>query len=569
MSRRWRQGPGVAAPAATGVDMMNPRFTRGRVLTAGTVGVVVLGGMMALGVGRGGAATPTARPSNESVAKALLAHHYDRFGTPALTRALKFTAGEQQSPGRQVHREDAVSAARVATGAAASVPRSGLRNVRVNNPAAEVDQTTQSETTIAVAGKNVAVGFNDSQQALMALTDGLDLTGYAYSRNGGKTFTDGGTLRNPLNFVNIGDPWMTSDRAGRMYYATLTYGGDVGNLEIGVARSDDGGKTWAEPKLASPNDADIFYTGDKDAIVAGRDPKLASRDNLYATWDDFIFEGDVLNAGLPVSTSTDHGATWSLHYADRIANDLSSCSFGQYIGAQPLVDPANGDLYIAAEKIAVDDPDCTGVGEASLSQVIFKSSDGGTTFGTGVTVSKVVAATPTGALQLGPGQFIRTVEFPVLALRNGRLWMAWNDGATGHSHIRLATSTNAGATWTPSWATSGAGDELQPALSVDAAGLHLAYYQRTAQNTIDTVIADSTNNGGQFSAKAITTRPFPGVHTVPQFDPQIAFGYMGDYIANVSDGKHQYFAWGDNRDRITNFTHPRGRNDPDVFFARR
>ena len=57
--------------------------------------------------------------------------------------------------------------------------------------------------------------------------------------------------------------------------------------------------------------------------------------------------------------------------------------------------------------------------------------------------------------------------------------------------------------------------------------------------------------------------------TVPQFDPQIAFGYMGDYIANVSSGTSNYFAWGDNRNTVVNFTHPRGRHDPDVYFAKR
>ena len=44
-------------------------------------------------------------------------------------------------------------------------------NVRVNDPSADThqtDQTTQSETTIAVAGSHVAVGFNDSQQGLLA-----------------------------------------------------------------------------------------------------------------------------------------------------------------------------------------------------------------------------------------------------------------------------------------------------------------------------------------------------------------------------------------------------------------
>ena len=49
----------------------------------------------------------------------------------------------------------------------------------------------------------------------------------------------------------------------------------------------------------------------------------------------------------------------------------------------------------------------------------------------------------------------------------------------------------------------------------------------------------------------------------------IAFAYMGDYIALVTDGSHDYFAWGDNRDRVRDFTFPAGRYDPDVFFAKR
>jgi hypothetical protein len=44
---------------------------------------------------------------------------------------------------------------------------------------------------------------------------------------------------------------------------------------------------------------------------------------------------------------------------------------------------------------------------------------------------------------------------------------------------------------------------------------------------------------------------------------------MGDYIANVSGGSHDYFAWGDNRDHVTDFMFPHGRNDPDVFFAKK
>jgi hypothetical protein len=54
---------------------------------------------------------------------------------------------------------------------------------------------------------------------------------------------------------------------------------------------------------------------------------------------------------------------------------------------------------------------------------------------------------------------------------------------------------------------------------------------------------------------------------VPPFDPLVGFAYMGDYISLVSDGVRQYIAWGDNRERIVNFTHPQGRNDPNVYRA--
>lgn len=547
---------------------MNRRFTGRPVLASAALAVVLAGGVVAV-ARQGVAAPPGPKASRESLARTLLAHHYDRFGTQAFGRALRLMAGEPQSAGRQLGGDDERAATRAAAGPAA-LPRAGVPNVLVNDPRADrfqVDQTTQSETTVAVAGNKVAVGFNDSQQALTALTDGLDLTGFAYSADGGRTFTDGGTLPNPLNFVNLGDPWLTSDRAGRMFYATLTFGGNVGNLEVAVARSDNGGRSWAEPTIASPNNDELLYSGDKEAVTVGRDPGVASRDNLYVGWDDFVLDPNTgaTTTGLPVARSTDHGRSWSLHYADQIANDPSSCSFAQYLGAQPVVDPANGTLYVAAEKIAVTDPDCTG-GQVAFSQVLFRSTDGGSTFGSAVVVGQVTSVP---ALELGPGMIVRTAEFPVLAVRGGRLWIAWNDAALGRSHIRFGTSSNGGATWSLGWASSGTSDQIQPALAVDAHGLHLAYYQRNPNNTLDTVAADSTDSGSHFAAKALTTDPFPGVRTVPQFDPQLGFGYMGDYIAAVSDGAHLYYAWGDNRNRIVNFTHPAGRNDPDVFFARR
>src|SRR6516225_5683004 len=223
--------------------------------------------------------------------------------------------------------------------AAPAIPSAGLPNVRVNNPAQDthqVDQTTQSETTIAVHGSSVAVGYNDSQQGLLTLTAGADLNGYSYSTNGGASFTDGGTVPNAPGFVNLGDPWLGSNRAGTMFYSSLAADFFNGNLDVAVARSTNGGKTWSTPvPVFRPTTP---YMGDKDALAVGRDPVIATRDNLYVAYDDFAFDPVALppTTGLPVARSLDGGRTWQLHYADQFTPPKNTCDFQQYIGAQPL-----------------------------------------------------------------------------------------------------------------------------------------------------------------------------------------------------------------------------------------
>jgi hypothetical protein len=365
--------------------------------------------------------------------------------------------------------------------------------------------------------------------------------------------------------VNLGDPWLASDRSGNMYYGTLMLG--VFSLEVGVAKSGDGGKTWTQPVDVVPKQgAATFYEGDKDSMTVGPDPGQPSRDNVYITWDDFVFTPKHFFTGLPVAHSYNGGKTFSLVYADRIDNS-QGCSFAQYFGAQPVVDPADGTLYVAAEKITVDDPNCTGA-PVVFSEVITKSSDGGKTFGPVVKIADLSESTLNSiGLFLGPGRIMRLADFPTPALFDGDVYVAWNEPEGSHIHIKVAKSTDGGDHWTVADATSGFGDEVQPALTGDSSGLHLLYYERNKDNTLDVYVANSTN-GSVFSPKLVTTQSSPGVFTFPQFDPIIAFTYMGDYIANVSDGTHQYFAWGDNRDTVTNFIYPSGRADPDVFFAR-
>jgi len=442
-----------------------------------------------------------------------------------------------------------------------------LPNVRVNNPATDTHgpgQTTQSETAIAVSGSNVAVGYNDSSNALLFLVAGDNLTGYSYSTDGGQTFTDGGALPNSGGNVNLGDPWLATDGGGTMYFSNLTIDGPTGQLLVGVASSTDGGKTWS-PAASLPTPPNLLFAfEDKDAMTTG-----PGNGNLYVAWDDQSFDTSFnFGLGLVMAHSTDGGQTWTVSYVDRFVFG-ADCSFKQWIGAQPLV--VGSTVYLAAEQFAVSDPDCTG-GTFSTNEVVYTSRDSGATWSLGATIP-ITPSTQIGAFVLAPSQYMRNIEFPVLAAFKGSVYMAWNDGGdgSGHSHIRLAELDGSGNLHgNTTWVTSGSNDEAQPTLSADSS-LHVAYYQISTDangNGLLDVFISNSSNAHSWSARRVTSRSFPGVYTVPQFDPLIAFAYMGDYIASVSDGQHVYMAWGDNRDIVTDFLWPNGRNDPDVFFAK-
>ena len=544
-------------------------------LAATTMALALVGWLSA-----GGSAAPQpARPSKQELAKKLLETRGLQLTPAARAFVARVAAGSERAAEPEgAEARVGAGAATAAAGPATRVAGPGLRNVRVNDPARDrhqQDQTTQSETSIAVLGRNVAIGYNDSQQSLLFTTQGTSLSGYAYSRDGGRTFTDGGALPNRPGYVNFGDPWLTSDRAGRMYYATLA-GTPNFNLGVSVARSTNGGRSWTDPVQVSPGDPPVeFYIGDKPAMTAGRSSAQPRRDVLYVAWDDLFFGFEDAFTGLPVARSTDGGRTWTVAYAARHSLFAEGCSFTQYLGAQPIVDPANATLYVAAERFQIDDPNCEG-GDLVTSQVIFKSTDGGRSFGPAVKIADITPAGTTEtvagpAILLGPGKAMRTAEFPVLAFHRNALYVAWNEGRGGHSHLRLASSTNQAASWRLRWLTGGNADEAQPALSGDREGLHVLFYSiapTRPNRLIDVAVLDSTD-GATFSARRVSNRSFPGVLNIQQFDPLIAPYYMGDYIANVSDGRRQYFAWGDNRDQVHNWLYPSGRHDPNVYFARR
>lgn len=113
--------------------------------------------------------------------------------------------------------------------------------------------------------------------------------GYAYSRDGGHTWTFPGVLT-PGTFRS--DPVLRSDTQGNFVYHSL-----LSTFLCDSFTSTDGGRTWAGPFPA--------FGGDKAWIAIDRTDGIG-RDQVYAAWDDAG-----CCAANCFSRSLDTGVTWS------------------------------------------------------------------------------------------------------------------------------------------------------------------------------------------------------------------------------------------------------------------
>ena len=106
-----------------------------------------------------------------------------------------------------------------------NVAASSGGDVPVNDPTLDFGGgTTQSETSVAIAGNVVCVTFNDTGAGLFGRTGFAGGTGFAFSTDGGATFTDGG-----LFVASIADPTVVySARDDAFYYLA------VGQIDTGL-----------------------------------------------------------------------------------------------------------------------------------------------------------------------------------------------------------------------------------------------------------------------------------------------------------------------------------------------
>ena len=393
------------------------------------------------------------------------------------------------------------------------------------------DANTESEASVAGFGKDrVVVGFNSSADFVA----GGSFSGYAFSSDGGKTFTEV-HLGLPLqgSVIPGGDPDVVADASGNFFYSTIAENFGTGQSYVLVDKSTDGGQTFASNTTITTAVGDFL---DKSLMAIDTNASSPFLGRFYVTGTLFPTVGkSFIFVCAPVV-----GCTNLIHEVAQ--------------GSVPAVAP-NGDVYVAWEQFTS--------GASDIDAIFFsKSTDGGATWSA---PSKITDVTPILNVDVSDDVChrqallggIRVNDFPALAIDTGAkskfkgtIYVVWNDQRSGDPQIMGVRSGDGGATWQGPDTINKGGvhtDQFFPWVSVLPTGkVGVIWYDRSrdANNWyIDLAYATSGNGGKSWSQSFITKRPFPVVVNV---DSITATCYMGDYNQINNNGKNFLLAWGDN-----------------------
>src|SRR3954468_14877245 len=284
-----------------------------------------------------------------------------------------------------------------------------------------------------------------------------------------------------------------------------------------VNRSTDDGVTWNAPVQIPPPDAKRVDL-DKNWTVCDNTPSSPFYGHCYTELDNFG-QGDLEY----MSTSTDGGVSWSV--------PISTAGNDKGLGGQPLVQP-NGTVVVPYEALN---------GKIAA----FRSTDGGASWTRSANVSGVRFHGVAGNLRTSP---LPTAEID----RAGNVYVAWEDcrfrQKCASNDIVFSTSSD-GVNWSdtarvPIDPVTSADDHFIPGLGVDpttaGSGAHLAltyyFYPQAACDTttceLDVGYISSPDGGAHWGDATQLAGPM----TLGEIAPTSQGPMTGDYISTSFSG---------------------------------
>jgi hypothetical protein len=284
---------------------------------------------------------------------------------------------------------------------------------------------------------------------------GASNIGWATSQDSGRTWTTGmlpgTTVYEGGTWARISDPAVAYDPLHNVWMISgLAINASVSGAAVTTSRSTDGGLTWQNPVNVAVAPGTFF---DKNWITCDTWAASPHYGNCYTEWDDAGIGGQI-----QMSTSTDGGLTWGPVRVPPVSSGLAG---------QPVVQP-NGTVIVPYNSSNIR---------------AFRSTDGGNTWTSAVTVASDIEHNVNGGLR-GGGLISAEIDGA------GKVYLVWQDcrfrSGCSSNDIVMTTSTD-GITWSavqrvPIDATTSTVDHFIPGIGVDrstsgsTARLALAYY---------------------------------------------------------------------------------------------
>jgi BNR repeat-like domain len=360
--------------------------------------------------------------------------------------------------------------------------------------------------------------------------------GFATSTNGGATFTSGflpgtttATVPNGI-YQRVSDPSVAYDAKHGVWltsYLGLFPHENFDFVDVLVSRSTDG-INWSAPVTVAHGNYDKNWT------VCDNTASSPFYGHCYTEFDD-VSKFDLEQ----MSTSTDGGSTW--------APPLATANHIHGLGGQPVVQP-NGTVIVPFQ----------GFSDVSLFIRSFRSTDGGASWSSSVTVAELRTHNPRGDL--------RAPQLPSAEIdASGKVYVTWSDCRFEAScrapfnnapdDLVLSTSTD-GLSWSPPARipldpVGSSVDHFLPGLGVDrstsgsSARLGLVYYYypnfdcTTATCRLDAGFSSSLDGGATWTPGTRLAGPMRNTWL-----PLTSQGYMvGDYFSTSFLGGRSYPAF--------------------------